>query len=288
VPVVRRSLLRRGENMRTTRRSVVLLLVLAAVLAPLASGRLPSASANDATVARGVAAIEARHVELGGAGGVLGPAIRPTQCGLRDLGCRRVFAHGLIYWTVPTQARAIAGDIGGAWLARGGPDGPLRYPVSDVLCGLVGGGCLQTFQGGRMYWSPSSGAAFTRGPVQAAWESTGTQDGPLSYPVADVSCGLSSDGCAQPFQRGWMFWSPATGGRVIAGDVGGAWLARGGPTGQLGYPIGGMLCGLVAGGCLQDFQGGRMYWSPTSGAAFTNGLVQSAWEATGTQDGPLG
>lgn len=220
--------------------------------------------------------------------GSLGYPVGDAVCGLRDGGCAEPFQNGWLFWSAASGGHAVLGDLGGAWFAAGAQDGRLGYPVGELLCGLRDGGCMQQFQGGRLYWSAASGAASTRGAALVVWERAGAQDGLYGYPVGEVACGLRDGGCAQPFQRAWLFWSPATGGHAVMGDLGGAWLVGGGQAGPLGYPVGEVLCGLRDGGCLQQFQDGRMYWSRAGGGHFVRGLVLGAWEATSAQDGALG
>ena len=249
-------------------------------------GRVYWTAATGTAVSRG--AVQAGWERTGAQDGPLGYPLGDVACRLVAAGCAQPFQGGWVFWSPGTGAHVVAGTIGGGWFARGAQNSTLGYPVAEMVCGLRDGGCLQDFQGGRVYWSPGSPVAYTRGSVQAAWEGTGTQDGPLGYPVGDMTCGLRDSGCAQPFQAGWLFWSPTTGARVVAGDVGAGWFARGAQNGVLGYPVGAQVCGLRDGGCLQQFQGGRVYWSPATGAHWVRGLVIAAYEGLSAQDGTLG
>ncbi|RBY90031.1 hypothetical protein DQ240_02715 [Blastococcus sp. TF02A-26] len=49
-----------------------------------------------------------------------------------------------------------------------------------------------------------------------------------------------------------------------------------------------MVCGLVRGGCGQQFQGGSLHWSPATGAQATHGAIRDAWAAQGWETGSLG
>ena len=249
-------------------------------------GRIYWSAASGGAYTNGV--VQTAWEATGAQDGTLGYPVGDVACGLRNGGCAQPFQKGWLFWTAATGARRVSGSLGAGWFARGAQDGALAYPVGDMVCGLVGGGCIQDFQGGRMYWSPSSGAAYTNGVVQASWEATGTQDGPLGYPVGDVACGLRNGGCAQPFQNGWLFWTAATGAQRVLGDLGAGWFARGAQNGTLGYPVSALVCGLVNGGCIQDFQGGRLYWSAATGAQLVRGAILGAYEAQSSQDGTLG
>ncbi|MGY1673509.1 LGFP repeat-containing protein, partial [Geodermatophilus sp. SYSU D00710] len=58
--------------------------------------------------------------------------------------------------------------------------------------------------------------------------------------------------------------------------------------GWYGYPVAGARCGLRDGGCLQEFQGGSIYWSPATRAQAVDGAIRWAWAARGYENGHLG
>ena len=72
------------------------------------------------------------------------------------LGLGTPFASS-IYWSQPTGAHIVTGDIRDGWLGRGGPTGPLGYPVADEEP-AAGGGRVCRFAGGTITWSVASGA----------------------------------------------------------------------------------------------------------------------------------
>jgi hypothetical protein len=62
-----------------------------------------------------------------------------------------------IYWSPATGAHLVTGEIREAWLAHGGPTGPLGYPTVDEGP-APGGGRICRFAGGEIAWSVESGA----------------------------------------------------------------------------------------------------------------------------------
>jgi uncharacterized protein with LGFP repeats len=62
-----------------------------------------------------------------------------------------------IYWSQPTGAHIVTGEIRDSWLGRGGPTGALGYPIADEEPS-PGGGRLCRFAGGAITWSAASGA----------------------------------------------------------------------------------------------------------------------------------
>jgi hypothetical protein len=61
-----------------------------------------------------------------------------------------------IYWSAATGAHVVTAEIRDAWLASGGPAGPLGYPVTDEA--PDDGRRVVQFQRGRIAWSADSGA----------------------------------------------------------------------------------------------------------------------------------
>ncbi|MGY2066875.1 reprolysin-like metallopeptidase [Blastococcus sp. SYSU DS0619] len=229
-----------------------------------------------------------RWGSLGYEGGWLGyPATDPV-CGLRDGGCFQHFQRGSLYWSPATGARAVSGGLGLRWGSLGYENGRLGYPTGDPVCGLRDGGCFQLFQGGGLYWSPATGAQLVSGGLWGRWGSLGYEGGWLGYPATDPVCGLRDGGCFQHFQRGSLYWSPATGARAVSGGLGLRWGALGYEYGFLAYPTTDGICGLRDGGCFQLFQGGALYWTPATGALIMYGPIYAAWAATGWETGPLG
>ena len=68
-----------------------------------------------------------------------------------------------IYWSQPTGAHIVTGEIRDSWLEHGGPSGALGYPVADEEP-APGGGRLCRFAGGTISWSVVSGAVVQAGP----------------------------------------------------------------------------------------------------------------------------
>ncbi|WP_396021254.1 GH25 family lysozyme, partial [Arthrobacter sp. ES1] len=184
-------------------------------------------------------------------------------CGQPQGGCYQEYTGGAIIWSPATGAHASSGDVRAAWARTGFLDGPLGYPTSDVICGQPAGGCYQDYQGGAIIWSPTTGAHPSTGPTRTAWAGSGFLTGTLAYPTSDIVCGLVNGGCYQDYQGGAIIWSPTTGAHATTGPTRAAWAGTGFLDGPLGYPKSDIVCGLVNGGCYQDFQGGAIIWSPT-------------------------
>ena len=202
-------------------------------------------------------------------------------------GSGQVFQGGAVYWSEATGAHAVGGAIRATWGRAGWENGVLGYPTSDPVP-LRGGGVGQRFQGGAVYWTPSTGAHVVRGWLGDTWAAWGYEAGVLGYPVMNEVCGLRGGGCGQVFQGGSIYLTAGTGSHVIGGAIRDRWAAQGYENGLLGYPTTDHICGLRNGGCGQVFQGGRIYWTPATGAHPVRGSVFSAWAAQGWEAGRLG
>ncbi|MFJ6002736.1 hypothetical protein [Arthrobacter sp. NPDC092385] len=220
--------------------------------------------------------------------GVLGYPVTDLACGLKDSGCVQSFQGGNIYWTPATGAALTLGAIDGTWSALGRERSTLGYPLGNEICGLTGGGCYQNFQGGQIHWSASSGAFATWGSFSRAWGQTGWEKGSLGYPTSNEACGLTGGGCYQNFQNGQIHRSSTTDPYVTTGNLARAWAGSGWEQGRHGYPTSNTICGLIGGGCLQTFQKGNIYTSPSTGTAITTGSIDATWSALGRERGKLG
>ncbi|MGY1805580.1 reprolysin-like metallopeptidase, partial [Blastococcus sp. SYSU D00922] len=227
-----------------------------------------SVSASSATVqVTPTTPITFAHQASGGDAGTMGPATSAETCVDRTFGgryCERTYQNGGIYWNLATGARRVSAPVHAAYVAAGGASSTWGLPTSDTACGLVEGGCVQSFQYRVWAMSPGTGAFAIRDAIAARWRATGGESGTLGYPLAEQSC--SSQICEQVFQRGTVVSSPTLGAVSVTGVVRDAWVAAGGRAGWLGAPAAEMVCGQLRGGCVQSFQYGALYWSPATGA----------------------
>jgi uncharacterized protein with LGFP repeats len=69
------------------------------------------------------------------------------------------FEGGSIYWTPATGAHIVLGAIRDHWARDGWERGALGYPTTDELVtpGTNGAGRHSVFQGGTIFWTPSTG-----------------------------------------------------------------------------------------------------------------------------------
>lgn len=237
------------------------------------------------TQSAGGAAIYAKYQQLGGSSGQMGMPTSPFICGLVGGGCYQMFDGGRIYWSPATGAWSQWGVILNKWFSVGTEWGTLGYPLMDVACGLAGGGCYQHFERGSVYYSPASGTHMVLGVMRDKWAAVGWENAPqLGYPVADVACGIVGGGCYQLFQRGAIYYSPASGTHYVSGPIRDKWYRTGTEWGTLGYPITDVSCGLVGAGCYQHFERGSVYTAPATGTHMVLGVIRDKWSAAGWEN----
>jgi uncharacterized protein with LGFP repeats len=124
-------------------------------------------------------------------------------------GTSRDFVNGSIYWSAETGAHEVHGDIRLKYAQLRGSSGFLGYPATDETGCPDGRGRFNHFQGGSIYWTPSTGAHEVHGAIRDLWASMGWETSFLGYPVTDeIGTG---DSRSSRFQGGHIAWSPAQG-----------------------------------------------------------------------------
>jgi len=231
---------------------------------------------HGAFVVRG--AINAAWDKLGSSGGALGvPISDETYDG--EL-ATQAFSAGRVSWnrltkaftTVPPDLASKLTDlqvpidptaaINMAWRAAGGPSGTLGAKQGDQY--PVGGdGLAQNFVGGKVFFSPATGANAVESGVLAKYESLGGPGGSLGFPIANESDGgLKPASRVSPFaaaDKPVIFWTPAHGAFVVRGAIKAAWDKLGGATGKLGAPVGEQTANKDV--LTQKFTGGQIAWN---------------------------
>lgn len=228
------------------------------------------------------AALSQGWIALGGTRAGIGlPVESVSTCAAT--GCAQEFQSGTLTWSGSGSSQIVGGIIRSRWLAAGGSGGPLGWPTSTVTACDAGTGCVQTFQGGAVTWSASTGAQVVGGEIYQRWRSSGLQSAGIGLPTETVLA-CPSTGCVQQFQGGVVAWSASTGAQLVGGAIYGQWnRART----TLGLPTDTVL-GCTAAGCRQTFTGGVVTWSPAGGAQAVVAPVLTAWDAAGGAASPLG
>ena len=233
---------------------------------------------------------------------------------------RRLIGSALVSLTTTALAAvlpapvATASPIGdaeaammAAWEKAGGDTSPLGARKGDVY--PAGDGFALDFDGGKMFFTPATGAKFAYGPILEKYEMLGGPAGSdLGFPAINEVPGLASpDSRVVTFSasdKPVIFWTPEHGPYVVRGAINSAWDKLGSSGGVVGVPVGDETYnGEVSS---QKFSGGQISWNrqtkqfttePPALADQLKGLqvaidptaaINMAWRAAGGPNGPLG
>ncbi|MGZ8747111.1 MAG: LGFP repeat-containing protein [Mycobacterium sp.] len=286
---------RRGRLLN--RLSIGLLAVsMTVLLAPVASAQ-PEVDAN--------AAITAAWEASGGDGGTLGP--RNGDVYPAGQGFGQNFAGGKIFFTPATGARIMQGAILEKYESLGGPaDSDLGFPTIDEGPGRAPDSRNTTFSATDkpvIFFTPATGARVVRGPINAAWDKLGGSAGELGVPAEDEV--YRGDVVSQKFTAGELSYDirkktfttvpPDLATKLAdlqfpddpAAAISAARRAAGGALGPLGAP-GGEPYPIGNDGLRQNFAGGTIFYTPTTGANVVTGQVLAKYESVGGPEGDLG
>lgn len=157
-------------------------------------------------------AISAKHNEHR----FLGPS-KNDVTPLVNGGAFQAFSDGSVYWTPTTGAHEVHGDILAKWGSLGWEKSFLGYPTTDETATPDSVGRFNFFQGGAIYWTPTTGAHEVHGDILAKWGSLGYERSFLGYPTSDE--GDIPGGRVSNFERGQIAWSASKGALVSSTTV---------------------------------------------------------------------
>lgn len=189
----------------------------------------------------------------------------------------------------PPTTFQVCGAIRDKYNQMGGPTSFLLLPKSNELTNPGNTGKRSEFIGGNIYWSAATGAHPVAHEFLFKWGDHGYERGFLKYPTTDEIV-LAVDGISrrQQFQGGHIYWSPATGAHSIQGLIYDKWKAFGAETGVLKFPTSDEIVAPDGKGRFTNFQGGAIYWHPTTGAHPVYGPLHVFWGLSGYEAGPYG
>jgi uncharacterized protein with LGFP repeats len=251
-------------------------------------------------------AITAAWKDAGGDNSDLGA--KQGDCYVAGQGFAQDFVHGKMFFTPATGPRSMMGAILDKYEVLGGPAASdLGFPTANEVRGLAGPDSrVSTFSASDkplIYWTADHGAFVVRGAINAAWDKLGSSGGALGVPTGDET--FDGELATQAFSGGKVSWNRLTKAFATAppelaskltdlqvpvdptADINMAWRAAGGPSGPLGakqgdqYPAGN-------GGLAQDFAGGKIFFSPASGANAIEADILTKYESLGGPGGDLG
>lgn len=198
------------------------------------------------------------------------------------------FQGGSIYWTPNTSAHDVRGAIRVTWAALGWERTNLGYPITDELGTPDGIGRYNHFQGGSIYWTPSTGANEIRGFIKQKWVSLGSERSVLRYPTTNELGTPDGVGRLNHFQGGSVYWTPNTGAHEVHGAIRALWQSLGWENSALRYPVTDETATPDGVGRYNHFEGGSVYWTEATWAHEVHGFIKQKWSALGWEWSVLG
>ena len=178
-------------------------------------------------------------------------------------------------------APPAVGAIGAKYEVLGGRSGLLGPALRSEQD--VPGGRVQEFSGGRIYWSPQHGAYEVHGLILERYTLLGGTSSFLGMPVSDEEIGPAGvHGRVSRFTGGSIYWSPATGARVVQGAILEDYRNPRDLRPRSAYPTTDELPTPDGVGRFNHFTYGMsIYWTPATGAHALYGAIREHWAATG-------
>jgi len=173
------------------------------------------------------------------------------------------------------------------YTAIGGANSYLGQVNGDEYA--VPGGRAQNFAGGRVYWSPATGAHAVHGAILAHYLAIGGSSSALGLPTNDESPSADGVGRYNNFVSGGaLYWSPQAGAHEVHGAIDGKWAQLDWESGPHGYPTTDEQPTADRIGRYNDFQDGSIYWNPTTGVRSIHGAIKGKWAQYQWETGFLG
>jgi GH25 family lysozyme M1 (1,4-beta-N-acetylmuramidase) len=182
----------------------------------------------------------------------------------------------------------VVGAILVEYTALGGPSGFLGSPITDELPTPDGVGRFNHFEHGSIYWTPATGAHEVHGAIGDEWTALGWETSVLGYPTTDELPAPDGVGRFNHFERGSIYWTPATGAHEVHGAIRDKWTALGWETSVLGYPLTDEQPAPDGIGRFNHFERGSIYWRPDLGAHEVHGKIYDEWATRGWERSALG
>ncbi|MCU1473859.1 hypothetical protein [Amnibacterium sp.] len=251
-----------------------------------ASGELYSSAAGTFAV-RGD--LRVAYLALSGVNGAMGFP-KDTAVPLTT-GWVQHFTKGTVYFQSGVGGFGVPSSIDAGYAARKGPAGELGWPTKAAAARTAAGisGTVQAFQKGDVY-SSRAGTAAVLGPVRTAFTTSADAFDVLGWPVADAaSTTAAGGGTSQVFTGGRLYVPTGKPAIVVTGAILTRYVAGGGPSGTLGWPVSAQATVEAHGTAkvVQTFGTGAAYLTGSTVVTVT-GTLYTAYVAEGGPTGPLG
>ena len=225
-----------------------------------------------------------RYSALGGTNGVMGKLLDNGYCDANKTVCWQSFANGSIIWSPTTGAWESKGGIRDRWAQLGYQAGKMGFPTGGE--NYDGKGWWQAYQNGAIIGTSKTGFWESMGPIRERWGSIGYQQSFMGYPKGKVTEANGNREAWQEYDKGYIFWSEASGAWESTGAIRSRWAQLGYQTGVMGFPTGPE--NYDGKGWWQAYQHGVIIGSPKTGYWESRGPIRTRWAQTGYQGGFMG
>jgi hypothetical protein len=161
-------------------------------------------------------------------------------------------------------------DIAQKYQNYTGVDGLLGAPTIPESIAPDGVGHYRHYQGGSIYWTPTTCADEVHGAIRDKWQALGWETSVLGYPVTDETGTPDGIGRYNHFQHGSIYWTPLTGAYEVHGLIRDRWSALGWERSALGYPISDETDEIDGSGRFSLFEHGSIHWNRSTNAITVN------------------
>ena len=145
---------------------------------------------------------------------------------------------------------------------------------------------MQDYAGGKIFYSPATGAHAVTGAILTKYEAQGGPTGDLGLPTGTEADGGAPNSRVSAFSaadKPVIFWTPDNGAIVVRGAINAAWAKLGGAGGKLGVPTGEQSANGDT--VTQKFSGGEISWNKAANKFTTKPpeLARTAGRDAGAQ-----
>ena len=232
-----------------------------------------------------IAELKSRYEALGGANGSLGKIIDNGYCDTGRTVCWQSFAGGSLIWSPASGAWESKGGIRDRWGQLGYQTGVLGFPVSQE--NWDGKGWWQSYQNGAIIGTDKTGYWESMGPTRERWAAIGYQNSFMGYPRGKITNAANGTEAWQEYEKGYIFWSKASGAWESTGGIRERWKLLGYQTGILGFPTGPEKKD-SKGGWNQSYQNGYIIGTDKTGFWESLGPIRDRWKTTGAHSSFMG
>ncbi|MFE4464973.1 LGFP repeat-containing protein [Oerskovia sp. NPDC056781] len=218
------------------------------------------------------------YTSNGGPAGALGFPTSPGS--VVAGGLTQSFQGGTVWISGSAGVHTLPPAVQTAYVAAGGPAGPLGFPTGRTTSDGVE---VHLFQHGAIY-GYGGGYHPVSGWMYDLYRANGGTKNPWGLPVGGQR--VEAGGIVQTFERGTVYIAGSTGVQTVPTVIQTVYASTKGPAGPLGFPTGPATTANPV--TYQPFQSGVLYTDGKSGGYVARGMMADVYASRGGYKGSLG